>query len=195
MPSEVITDHGTGLPSPWRGYKQCLTNLPDCSHVLVLQDDSVPCENFAPACLQVAAAQPDHPVCLFLARLPREASAKAERAVARNPTQRYVQLSWRNFMPVVAVLWPRAKAVEFAEWASVHPQLPGQREPRSDDAMAGMWKMRERQTVLATVPSLVQHPDTNPSLIGRRAQWGKDRNRVALFMAEDGLDYDWTEGR
>ncbi len=109
----------------------------------------------------------------------------------RNRRQRYVALSWRNFMPVIAVLWPRHKAVEFAEWADRNPQLPGQREPRSDDAMAGMWKMRERETVLASVPSLFEHPDEEPSLIGKRASWGQDKNRVALFLADDGLDYDW----
>jgi hypothetical protein len=95
-------------------------------------------------------------------------------------------------MPVVATLWPRAKAVEFAVWAEQHPQLPGQRSPRSDDAMAGMWKMRERQTVWACVPSLVEHPDVEPSIIGKRAAAGRDRNRVALFLAADGLDYDWS---
>ena len=105
--------------------------------------------------------------------------------------QRYVDLTWRSFLPVVAVLWPRQKAEEFLAWADEHPQLPGQREPRSDDAMGGRWKMLTRQTVRATVPSLVEHPDMEPSLIGRRAMWGKDKGRVAMFLAEDALDYEW----
>jgi NAD-dependent oxidoreductase involved in siderophore biosynthesis len=104
---------------------------------------------------------------------------------------RYITLNWRSFLPVVAVLWPRAKAEEFKEWADEHPTLPGQREPRSDDAMGGRWKMLTRQTVKATVPSLVEHPDQVPSLIGRRAMWGKDRGRVAAFLAADGLEYEW----
>lgn len=104
---------------------------------------------------------------------------------------RYVTLPWRDFMPVVAVLWPLEAAREFLAWADDNPGLPGQREPRSDDAMAGRWKMVGRKTVRATVPSLVQHPDTEPSLIGRRRSWGKDRGRVALFLAEDALSYDW----
>ncbi len=192
MPSKLVL-HSSTPPSPWAGYKKCLERIPkNSTHLLVVQDDAYPCENFAPALKQVAEAHPDFPVCLFLARLPREASARAAQVMRRNRTQRYVQLSWRNFMPVVAVLWPRAKAVEFAEWAAASPSLPGQREPRSDDAMAGVWKMRERQTVYATVPSLVEHPDMEPSLIGRRAAWGKDKNRCAAFFCEDGLKYDWS---
>lgn len=152
----------------------------------------MPCANFAPAVEQIAAAQPDVPVCLFLARLPQEASKKAMLVMRRRTGERYVQLSWRNFLPVVAVLWPRAKAVEFMEWAETHAHLPGQRDPRSDDAMAGRWKMITRQTVLATVPSLVEHPDFEPSTISTRAAGGKDKGRVALFLAEDGLDYDWS---
>lgn len=190
LPVEVFT-HESHPPSPWAGYKLCLADIPDCSHLLVVQDDTVPCENFAQAAQAVAAAQPDHPVCLYLSRLPRDASSRAEKAMKMN--RRYIQLSWRSFLPIVAVLWPRAKAAEFAEWADQHPQLPGQREPRSDDAMAGMWKMRERQTVLATVPSLVEHPDREPSIIGKRAAWGKDKGRCALLLAEDGLAFDWSQ--
>lgn len=95
-------------------------------------------------------------------------------------------------MPVVAVLWPIDKLVEFAAWSEENPWLPAQREPRSDDAMAGRWKMVTRQTVWASVPSIVQHPDEEPSTIGRTAQWGKDRGRVAALLADDASDYDWT---
>lgn len=106
--------------------------------------------------------------------------------------RRYVQLSHRSFMPIVAVLWPREKLLEFAEWAEENPGLPGQREPRSDDAMAGRWKMMNRQTVLACVPSIVEHPDEVPSTIGKMAHWGKDKGRVAAFIADDALDFDWS---
>lgn len=182
--------HESYPPSPWAGYKECLRDPPDCSHLLIIQDDAVPCRDFAPALEQVAASNPDFPVCLFLARLPRDASAKAVRAMKLG-NKRYISLSWRSFLPVVAVLWPRHKALEFLAWADRNPTLPGQRAPRSDDAMAGRWKMVNRETVKATVPSLVEHPDMEPSLIGRRPAFGKDSGRVALFMAHSGLDYNW----
>lgn len=184
-----MVEHASTPPSPWAGYLRCLTDIPDCSHLLIVQDDAVPVPSFAAALGAIAASNPDAPVCLYLSRLPRDASRKAD--LAMKARQRYITLSWRSFLPVVAVLWPRHKALEFKQWADDHPTLPGQREPRSDDAMGGRWKMVTRQTVRATVPSIVEHPDEVPSLIGRRAQWGKDKGRVAHLLAADALDYDW----
>ncbi|HXJ62664.1 MAG TPA: hypothetical protein VNN79_02820 [Actinomycetota bacterium] len=169
-----------------------MDNLPESGHLVIVQDDVVPAPNFAEALGHIAAANPDIPVCLFLARLPREASVKAGHAMKQR--RRYIDLSWRSFLPVVAVLWPVHKALEFRDWADTNPRFPGVGggQPRSDDAMGGRWKMVTRQTVRATVPSIVQHPDEEPSLIGRRAMWGKDAGRVAFLLAEDAMDYDWS---
>lgn len=191
LQTEII-EHASEPPSPWGGYRLCLDDPPDCTHLLILQDDAEPAANFAAAVQQIADVNPDTPVCLFLARLPRDASSQAERAMKQD--RRYVTLSWRSFLPIVAVLWPLAKAVEFRDWADEHAdRLPGIRgEPRSDDAVAGRWKMVTRQTVRACVPSIVEHPDMVPSTIGRRAQWGQDRNRCAAFLADDALAFDWS---
>lgn len=124
-----------------------------------------------------------------MAKLPADAAKLARRAMKYR--ERYITLPLRSFMPVVAVLWPRTKAAEFMDWAGENPRLYRHHQPRSDDAMAGQWKMRTRQTVRVTVPSLVEHPDTVPSVIGRRAAWGKDSSRVALFLASDAAEYEW----
>jgi hypothetical protein len=47
---------------------------------------------------------------------------------------------------------------------------------------------------VATVPSLVDHPDTTPSLLGKRARGGVDRSRVASCWVGtecDPLTIDW----
>lgn len=165
-----------------------MEKLPRCSHVLILQDDVLLARNFAAGVEQIAKAQPDVPVCLFLARLPRDASARARRAFQQD--RRFSDIAMRSFLPVVAVLWPRAKLIEFREWAKENPGLPGVRagEPRSDDAMGGRWKMHERQKVLACVPSIVEHPDTEPSTI-RTVHQGK--HRTAELFTEDATAYDW----
>ena len=187
IPTEVI-EHQSDPPSPWAGYRRCLTDLPaGPSHFLVIQDDAIPCRNFAPALEEIAAAN-DVPVCLFLARLPRRTSTDATKALKAN--RRYVTLFIRDFVPVVAVLWPRAKAQEFMAWAQ-NAKLPGQPNPRSDDAVVGRWMMTTRQEIRATCPSLVEHPDMEASVIGRQPAWGKDPGRVALHLAEDALAYDW----
>ncbi len=187
LPVEVI-EHSSDPPNPLAGYRLCLTDIPPCSHLLVVQDDTVIAPNFVPAIHQIAAAN-DVPVCLFLSRLPRDAATAAANAMRMN--RRYVTLGLRSFMPVVGVLWPKHKAEEFLAWMTDNPYFPGNREPRSDDGMCGRWKMATRQEVRATVPSLVEHPDMEPSLIGRRTAWGKDRGRVAQFFAEDATAYDW----
>jgi hypothetical protein len=103
--------------------------------------------------------------------------------------RRYVQLSLRSFMPIVCVLWPREKLVEFAEW-SAEVRLPGPVPPRSDDAVAGRWKLETRQIVLACVPSVIQHPDEEPSLIRNHSL--KAAKRTAAFLAEDARSIDWS---
>jgi hypothetical protein len=188
LPTEVSL-HSSTPPNPWLGYRQALSDLPDCSHVVLLQDDAEVCANFAPAVEQIAEAHPDTPVCLFLAYLPRATASEATKAMRLN--KRYAAVNFRDFVPVIAILWPKHKAQEMLDWTQDNPKLPGNPAPRSDDSVIGFWMRRTKQTVLVSVPSLVQHPDTVPSLIGKRAAWGRDRGRVALFLAEDGLHYDW----
>jgi hypothetical protein len=85
----------------------------------------------------------------------------------------------------------------FLEWADSQRTIEDVRW-RSDDAIIGMWMRQERQVrPLATVPSLIDHPDEQPSLIGRRARAGSDRARVAacwLDPACDARTIDWTAG-
>jgi hypothetical protein len=62
-------------------------------------------------------------------------------------------------------------------------------EERSDDAMGGRWMRTTRQRVVATIPSLVEHPDDAPSTIAR-----KPGGRTALFwhgVEWDALSVDW----
>jgi hypothetical protein len=186
----TVSLHTSVPPNPWLGYRQALTDLPDCSHVVVIQDDARVCANFAAAVEKIAEANKDVPVALFLAYLPRVTASDATRAMKLN--RRYCDVNFRDFVPAIAILWPVHKAQEMLIWTDGNPKLPGNPNPRSDDAIIGVWMRRTRQRIRATVPSLVEHPDLVPSLIGRRAAWGKDRGRVALFMAEDGLLYDWS---
>lgn len=190
LKTEVIT-HASEPPSPWAGYRECLTNIPPCTHLVVIQDDTVPAPGFAKAVRQIAKANPDTPVCLFLGRLPRDASLDAARALRDD--RRYITLSWRSFLPIVAVLWPRHKAEEFLNWTQDNRAVPGIRgEPRSDDAVGGRWKMVTRQTVRACVPSIVEHPDEVDSTIGKRSTHSRAAPRRAAFIADDAGVFDWS---
>jgi hypothetical protein len=151
----------------------------------VIQDDAQVCANFSAAVTQIAASNPDTPVVLFLAQQPRRTALLATRAMKAR--QRYVNLFIRDFCPVVGMLWPREKTLQLLDW-SEKGKLPGGLGARSDDAVVGRWMLTTRQTIRATVPSLVQHPGTVPSVKGSD---NASSRFTALFFAEDGLHYEW----
>ena len=41
LPVEVMF-HESVPPDPWAGYRACLKNIPDCTHLLIVQDDAQP---------------------------------------------------------------------------------------------------------------------------------------------------------
>jgi hypothetical protein len=181
--------HASNPPNPWEGYKACLRDLPECSHLLIIQDDARPALNFAAALERVAEENPVTPVVLFLARLPRRVAMLALRAAKSR--ERYVSTGMRGneFCPVVAILWPRSKAQEFLAWTEANPRRLGHPEPRSDDGVLGRWAAFDKQLIRFSVPSLVQHDDRERSTIGRKALWGKDTSRTALLFCEDAADW------
>jgi len=189
-----VSVHSSEPPSPWAGYKQALTDPPNCTHLLVLQEDVQVCRNLPLAVERIADAKPDNPVCLFLSWLPPRLAKDAR--LAAKIGQRYIQVMPANFCPVVAVLWPVDAAARFLDWSS-RAKLPGHPgRVGSDDAVLGDWIKRMREVVWITVPSLVEHPDMVPSVKGRNnVGWGKDKNRVALNWIgreRDPLELDWS---
>lgn len=184
IPTEVMT-HSSAPPNPWEGYRRCLSDLPDCSHVLIAQDDTIPVPNFSSVLPKIAESIPDLPVCLFLGAAPAPASVKARRLFMRGKV-RYIPLGASAFMPLVCVLWPKAVAEDFLDWSETGKCT------RADDGNAARW-MRERKVqVMCSVPSLAEHDDWTESVKGgRKATWGKDNRRRAALLAQDALDYEW----
>ena len=97
-----------------------------------------------------------------------------------------VGLRSSEWMPLVAVLWPTSLAHSLSEWADGRRNLP-----RSDDAVAGLWARHTSQPLWATVPSLVEHDQHQPSLVRRRgvSQWRRAGEWIG--PEADPLDLDW----
>lgn len=184
--TEVVL-HESQPPSPWGGYVRCLSDLPSyADHLLVLQDDSHVCHNFVAAVEKIATSNPDVPVVLYLAKMPRAVSSRALRAMKKN--ERYITMSRAPFVPIVCVLWPKAKAEEFLVWATSGVVLPGHPNPRSDDGIVAAWMKATRQEIRVAVPSLAEHQHGDPSVKGSPAVAGTDR---AVLLATDALEYEW----
>jgi hypothetical protein len=191
MPVEVI-ETAFEPPNPWHGYLECLRDPPvDCTHLLIVQDDTIACRNLPPAVETIVGLEPTVPICLFLGLLPMRTRSEALRAGVRG--ENFVTVHQGDFMPVVAVVWPVAKALEFRDWGTDRNRLRHKNGQvfveRSDDAMGGRWMRQTRQRVIATIPSLIEHPDDAVSTIARN-----NTGRTALFWHGpewDALSIDW----
>jgi len=183
LPTEVLC-HESTPPDPWANYRQCLDYDGDASHLLIVQDDAIPCEGFADAAGRVAERWPDNPVCLFMGAFPSSTAARIRRA---KPDVRYVALGPSSFVPLVCVLWPAHEARAFLWWSDSARGMT-----RADDGNAARWMKATRTQVMVTVPSLVQHDDGEPSVKGGRSHvpW-QEGWRQALFLADDAFRYDW----
>ena len=188
LPSKVV-EHSSSPPDPWAGYRLCLTDLPDCTHVLVIQDDALPRPGFADAVQSIAVAHAERPVCLWMSAIPASAAARALRASGR---QQYIPLGPTNIVPLVAVLWPRALAQQFLEWSLTASGLT-----RADDSNVAKWIRRMPRDMkpefMVCVPSIVEHDDWAPTVKGgtRKESHGRSRDRVALLLADDARAYEW----
>lgn len=188
---EVIADEGE--PSnPLRGYKLCLSGLPEQGHVAVIQDDTIVCRNFAPTLELIAAAHPDTIVALFFSKVPKRTYNLAS---LRWGKSRYVDVHTSDLIHVVGILWPVARGQAFVQWCDENPKSIRGREIQSDDANVTRWRQLTKQNVRVTVPSIVEHPDDVPSKVNsHRASAGADRGRVAAYWIGDAdpLELDWS---
>lgn len=165
-------------------------------HAVVLQDDTIVCANFPLAVERLIGAHPDVPICLFVSAMKTKTLRHYTQAMRSK--SRYSSVWFQDFMPVVAVLWPRAKVEEFLAWLDPEPKLPMAKPWRSDDAVVGSWMKFTKQSVLATVPSLVEHPDDTLSV-----KWssesrvpsgtGNKYRRAFSYIGDaDPLELDWS---
>lgn len=147
----------------------------------MIQDDAEPAASFPEAAVAALEARPSLPVAFFVGGLPGDACAAIRKASKAG--QRWVTLSPFSWFPAVASCWPAATVARLLAWseeARVSPYLT-----RADDAVLAKFLQHERIWPLATVPSLVEHPDVVTSTIGRRARAGADRGRVACIPVGD----------
>ncbi len=167
----MVPDTGEGR-DPWRGYRLCLSNLPDSGHVAVIQDDTIVGRNFPQALEQIAAAN--------------------------HGKSRYADCHPADLVHVVGVLWPVERARSFLRWVDENPKRFKNHKPSiSDDENLSRWRQLTGERIKVTIPSIVQHPDDVPAVATddpTRARYGKDVGRIAAYWIgdEDPLALDWS---
>ncbi len=172
---DVITDPAPDArASPIRTYLACLRAMPPwATHLLIVQDDTQPCPDFRARAIQAVTEKPSALVALFLAGAPIRSARIAQQAHRRG--EPWALMHPQDWTPTVALVWTRYWRDAFLAFVGAHPSLV----QVGDDNLVGAFTSKQRVPVWATVPSLVEHPDVEPSLIGRKAGAGANRLRVA----------------
>lgn len=177
---DVITDPDPdGRPSPWRCYRECLERLPGwATHHLIVQDDAVPCAGFAQAAVAAITARPDRPIAFFVGGTPRDLAIACLKA--GKVGERWCDLSpFSAAFPCVAASWPTGLIPQILAWADANRLKP--EKDISDDGILARFLQAKRIYPWATVPSLVEHPNVEVSIIGRNARGARDPGRVACM--------------
>jgi len=188
IPAEIVEDPDPGaMRNPWRTYHHALGLTPkDATHRIVIQDDAIVCDHFLEAVTAAISAHPDRFFTLFVSRQLRKGARSQMASCAED--RPWALLNRQEWVPVVALVWPVEHVWRMLEWAPSRGYLPERK--KADDHIVGEYARATNTDIYATVPSLVDHPDDVPSLIGQRRG---DRNRQAVcFVAGDAREIDWT---
>lgn len=188
--AEVVQDPDPlGGRSAWRCYRRCLELTPaDATHRLIVQDDTKVCNQFVEAATNAVRARPGRLILFYVGGSPvRYASAVLD-ACRRDEV--WAELDGRHWCPVVATCWPVhliPLMLGYADeqgWVNRYP---------ADDEIVGRFLRSIDECPVATVPSLVEHPDHVKSLVGMRASHGEDPSRVAACWIGDCDECDPSE--
>lgn len=171
----------------WNACQQALSKLGvDDTHILVIQDDALPCLDLLPAAEQIAEAAGDQPVTLFTN------NPRATGALARGHT--FMQINvW--FMAQAYIL-SREFIKEFLAWDAIHA-IGGR---MADDEHLALFCYCNKIPVLATIPSLVEHLGWRTTTIDERRpnkRYLDVSRRVAstfLGFENKATDIDWRVG-
>jgi hypothetical protein len=200
--AEIVEDPAPGgPPSPWRTYRRALEGTvgvaPGTTHRLIVQDDVILCDYFVEAVEAAALARPDRVLVFFVAGSPPTHVASMRHARARGWTWTELDGRHTTWCPVVAAAWPVPLVAPMLQWVDEQRYPPAF---TADDEIAGRFLRAAGIQALASVPSLVEHPDTVTSLAsGGRKNWGGlDPGRIAaMWIGDEGCDprgLDWTLG-
>jgi hypothetical protein len=170
--------------NPWRSSRECWRRTPtNADWRLVVQDDALPCRDFYPGVLAALAAAPG-PICAFyLGENPRQ-TARVMRTYASWGAS-WVPGQVGDWVPCVALAMHTALALDLARYESGTTVI-------SDDEIIGRWAADRHHPWFSTIPSLVQHDDDEPSIIGGHVYHPGARQAACWIGDYSALQVDWS---
>jgi hypothetical protein len=178
--SDVVTDPDPDarLRSAWRTYALALEQTPEwATHRVIVQDDAQPCADFPARLEERIAERPDRLIALYLGGFPLRTAKLAREAHAQG--ERWVDFHTYDWVGTVGIVWPVALIEPFLSFAAQKYR----RHHGGDDGKVGQFVMSKRIRACATIPSLLDHPDVEPSIYAFHRGAGRGRARSALFFA------------
>jgi len=176
-----VTDSEPEGSGTWTIYRRCLLSMPDeASHLLILQDDALPCEDFHAKALAAVAEKPDDVLVMFL---PAFGFLYRRALEAKRAGERFVVMPSTSFVPVVTTSFPRMIVERLLAWdeGETWPRRRSGSLGRTDDGTVAAFCRATRLRVLATVPSLADHRADVPSIARPQHRAGGQHRRAALF--------------
>lgn len=181
--------------SAWRTYRACLESAAaGASHVLVIQDDVLVCDGFEESVAAAVAARPDRVIAFFVGGNPYEHRRRIREAHGKRWS--WAELDNQRWCPAVGTCWPVDRIAPLLAW---HDAQKFPAAFTADDEILGRFLRHSGELPLATVPSLLEHPDTVPSIANNRRSDGRDAGRrAALWVGDcgfcDARQIDWAAG-
>lgn len=177
----ICTDQDPDGPArPWDTYRECLTQPGE--HLVILQDDALPAIGFTAAVDAIITAHPSEIICLYHGRHPHHTYLQMLRAA--EACQRYARIDPVQWLPLVGVIWPGDLANQAA--GDIGDPALGY----ADDGLIAAWMHKHQLTALVTIPNIVQHDDSVPTLM-RMTHTRSSRSAQCWIGAEDASLIDW----
>lgn len=186
----IVDDPDPDSPyrSAWRTYRRCLESI-ESDFTVILQDDTIACRGFRQAARAAMDARPGRLIAFYHSIYPPAMMPHFWSALDRcDPFFEFPLWRWT---PTVALGWPRELAVDFLGWIdTAKKKLP--KHWLTDDPLVGEWTTARKQPCVATVPSLVQHPDDCVTIVGSHNGKGDRRDtRMAACWIGDTPVKQW----
>jgi len=171
----------------WESAKLVLTSYPkEASHVMVIQDDCLPCKDLIQTVEKLIEFLPDNLITLF--------SNRDEVLQARAEGKSWALLN--RLLMAQSYIIPKSMIEDFIPFAEKHIKP----EIYYDDNRLTLWALKNNIKIWTTAPSLVNHQGAFETTIRGGYKKGHnffDKSRLASWyigFEESGLNIDWTKG-